>query len=138
MYVVSPEIARDGWPLSEAEYERVLTLDARERSRYFMQEVARRRILWILDSPDGLVAMGGEGREEALLVWPHPRFALTAAAGPHRDLQPAAVEWNEWIGAWAPGLAEHGKRWVEIFPLPDDPGFRLRLDRFELEVASYA
>lgn len=109
------------WEMHDREFESVLSLDGPARYDYFVKHVADRGSLWSLKSEETGFVLAGDATDQAVPVWPHPRFAEVAATDRWADAHPAEIDVDDWLESWTPGMGEDGRS-VAVFPTPAGRG----------------
>ena len=68
-----------------------------------------------LRSETGWVVARDQLGRELHPVWPHPKFADSAAVDEWAGSRPEPIEIHDWLDVWTPGILESG-RLVVVFP----------------------
>ena len=76
----------------------------------------------MLEDDAGLAGSADDGGRRYLPVWPHARYAETAATGEWAGTKPGAVEIHEWVDEMLPGIAEKDGM-IAAFPTEGDQGY---------------
>ncbi|MDH2431902.1 DUF2750 domain-containing protein [Pokkaliibacter sp. MBI-7] len=109
------------YPLNKKDYTKVLGMKADQRYQHLIDKVADFGEVWSLYSEDGWVVLMTEDDESCLPIWPHPDYASAWATGDWADCQPKAIELDEWMTRWIPGMKEDGTL-LAVFPGDDEDG----------------
>jgi hypothetical protein len=122
-----------GWVLRDNEIESVILLDGPKRYGYCVKKIADQQQLWGLRQEDGWALAVDDAGHELLPVWPHEKFALLCATGIWAGHQPKAIDLDDWLERWTPGMNKDG-RLVAVFPTPQDKGVAVDPRRLEVDL----
>ncbi|BDI33920.1 hypothetical protein CCAX7_59710 [Capsulimonas corticalis] len=106
--------------MHDKEFETVSALPFQERYAHFIKRVADHEHLWSLWN-DGWVLAADNDRHEVVPVWPHERYAAACAIDEWAGHTPRAIDLDEWLEKWIPGLERDG-RLVVVFLTPSSAG----------------
>jgi hypothetical protein len=99
------------------EVEALISADDNTRYEYFIKRVADFEQVWGLAFNDGGWAFSGGDSAVAFPVWPFAEYAKRSATGAWQDCEPRAIELDEFMGRWLPGLKKDDRK-VVAFPTP--------------------
>lgn len=106
--------------LSSQQIHDVLALDADDRYDYLVAEVASQGKIWSLRSDRGWVMVSTD-QEECLPVWPSEDFARPWINRDWSDCEPVAIELDDWVKRWLPGMQGDGIA-IAVFPGTGEDG----------------
>lgn len=92
------------------EVENVLKLDMKKKYQYFLKKIADYGELWSLKDDDGWVTLGQEEDDCFFPVWPKQEFAELCISEDWQDCKCEAIDIDEFLEDWIPGLKEDGIR----------------------------
>lgn len=106
--------------LSSQQVNDVLALDADDRYDYLVAEVVSQGKIWSLRSDRGWVMVSTD-QEECLPVWPSEDFARPWINRDWSDCEPVAIELDDWVKRWLPGMQGDGIA-IAVFPGTGEDG----------------
>lgn len=102
------------------EIDDVLALDADDRYDYLVDRAVKQHKIWSLHSERGWVMVSTD-QEECLPVWPDAAFAEFWITDDWSDCKPVAIDLEEWIKRWLPGMQGDGIA-IAVFPGDGEDG----------------
>jgi hypothetical protein len=106
--------------LSTEQFNTIEKYDEEKRLRYFLTEVIKHQVVWILADEHGCMMLNTE-EEDCVPVWPNEAFATPWATGEWQACKAQAIPLSTWLSRWSPGLSDDDLALV-IFPNQDNQG----------------
>nr|WP_289781124.1 DUF2750 domain-containing protein [Pectobacterium versatile] len=100
--------------------ENIYRLDSQERCDYFIRKITDFEMVWGLFNEGWATAISGQ--KMAIPFWPEESFATLCANDEWAGFTAKAIELNEFLSRWLPGMQNDG-RICQIFPIPSEHGF---------------
>ncbi|MDV7102977.1 DUF2750 domain-containing protein [Vibrio sp. TH_r3] len=107
-------------------------LDAEQRLKYCIKEIATNRQVWILTDEHGCVMLNTED-EDCVPVWPSQAFAAEWSTGEWENCVAESISVAKWHSRWTHGLADDELA-IVVFPNIDQEGVVLFPDEFDFEL----
>jgi hypothetical protein len=105
--------------IREEEFEAMLRATPEQRYRHFIKRSTAWKEAWLLADEAGYLQVADANENEALAVWPHPRYAR-AYIGTGENLEPERIPLTIWLKKVLPKLAASGGC-VAIMPVLGQP-----------------
>lgn len=106
--------------LTAQQIQDILALDADSRYEYLVDAVVKAGKIWSLHSDKGWVMVSTD-QEECLPVWPGADFAQPWINHDWSDCKPVAINLDDWLKRWLPGMQGDGIA-IAVFPGSDEDG----------------
>ena len=104
------------WTLTQKEHSSVRALPPSTRYEYAVKRIADNAHVWgLMRNRQWAICLGPDGKEH-MPVWPHKDFAADCVDQEWKGYRPCAIEIDEWLEVWLPGLEEDG-RMIAAFPV---------------------
>ncbi|MBG9818389.1 DUF2750 domain-containing protein [Bacillus safensis] len=94
--------------LNKKEFESTINLNLKKRYSYFIKKIADYEEVWSLSNEKGWVTSEDEDGRIQLHFWPTEEHAAYCAIDKWEGTVPEAIELEDFIEAWIPGMKSDG------------------------------
>ncbi|MFC1235834.1 DUF2750 domain-containing protein [Vibrio sp. F74] len=122
--------------LDSGKLKEINNMDADQRMKYCIKEIASSRCVWILKDEHGCVMLNTDD-EDCVPVWPNEEFATEWATGEWEHCTAESISINKWHSRWTRGL-EDDELAIVVFPNINEEGVVLYPDEFDFELKKQA